>query len=191
MNKIKTVLITHLFLINAINCMEHTESELKKQHLEGLLCMTLPQLIRNHILHPTPKETRLNINWVLFQFTVEKTRDFRDSKNNNLMHITIKKMIKRNKKGEKIETLLGRCSDIIDHLIHYSVHINALNDDRKTPLALVYEKNDKKKLDPLISYLKARGAQLTCFSLEPELRALKKGFFQLLCCECIKNKKID
>jgi hypothetical protein len=139
------------------------------------------RIIRDNITQPS------NAIKLLEDFSTEELRNYRAHGHNNLMHIAIEEL-NRYKYAQNYEQLQNDCKPLIRYLAKSGIDVNEANDNHDTPclLAYKYDVNDDFVENFLEPELRAKPSY---FSLQPEIRALKKMVTDLCCCSCKRKSK--
>lgn len=132
----------------------------------------------------------------------QELKEYVDARHNNLIHVIVGNFIERAKQSDTEEKLadFNKLKNSYTELLTYltqeiGININECNDDLKTPLYLIQEcidKNEvlKQNLAPLERCLLDLGALSFTYSYAPVIRNAKKLFWEIMCCGCMKKKKI-
>jgi hypothetical protein len=149
--------------------------------IQGMALDSPEKIILDNIEHPSQALELLEKN-----FSPVQLKDYRDKEYNNLMHVTIKELTK-NKNTQGYVQLKDEFIPLLRHLAHSGISVNEENDNHETPYFLASKDNDN---DDLVeNFLESElGGKPSYFSLNPELRFLKK-LLANVCCGCCKKSK--
>jgi hypothetical protein len=147
-----------------------------------ILGMTPKALIKSNIKDPDICKNSLQEKFSNLELT-----GFHDLKYNNLIHITIKELIKN--KNDEYEKLLERSKPLLRYLYGLGVKVNELNDKGHAPHFLIYYDQDN-RTELFERFLENElKAHPTYFSLQPQMRKFRRYLYTIICCDCKNNKK--
>ena len=161
----KKIFILFIFKLSLIQCMQTDNPR---------------DVIKKNITNPASLLKELQ------KFPKAELVKFRDHKYNNLIHLVVQELY-NNKDNAKFDLMLEQSKPVVRYLANIGVRLNELNDDQQTPIMISY--SHKGTYDFGDNFLESIGAHPTYFSLEPELRKMKKNLKYVLCCECLKDKQ--
>jgi hypothetical protein len=143
------------------------------------------KVIRENIHNPA-----LTIQ-ILQQYPAATLRNYRDQQYNNLMHITVAELLKK-KNSRTYEKSINESKLLLAFMAGIGISVNEMNDDSNTPLFLAYQNdfhgNSSNQHAYLSNFLEYNlDGHPTHFSLEPQIRAIKKALLDS-CCGCFKSK---